>query len=108
AVGKPQLGDGLFYGNTGDIDDAAKFALRHAVNNAANQVKSAVHVVVKRCIPVFLCPVTKVSWRWPAGVVDKNVGVGAGRQNTVAPLLGGDIGNDSRHFVVKGISYFSC
>jgi len=60
-----------FDGARGDVDDAAEFALAHAVNRRLDQHDGRQHVGVDRLLPVFDRPFAEIAVRRPAAVVDR-------------------------------------
>src|SRR5215813_6293961 len=69
------------------VDDAAKFARDHAVDCRLDQRDRGQHVAVECPDPVVALEFAEIARRRSAGIVDEEVGVGAGGENGVASFV---------------------
>ncbi len=64
AIGQPQDVDRRLHRAAGDVDDAAKAALRHAVDRGLDQLDGGDHVGVQRLEPGIAVPAAEIAgWR---------------------------------------------
>src|SRR6267378_1629835 len=96
AVRQAELGDRVLHRARGDVDDAPEAVRHHAVDHRADHQDRRDHVGLERLDPGLAVPVAKVAGRRAAGVVDQDVGRGAGAQlrgrrlQRLAPARGDD------------------
>src|SRR5574343_933330 len=101
SVGQTQDVDGRLDGAGGDVDDAPKPALGHAVHGGTDQLDRRQHVGVQRLQPGLTLPVAKIHWRRPGGVGHNDVkGLARParcRENGLAALRRGDVCGHAQH-----------